>query len=125
MPWDARIGRGHLTVPTFGNHPLRLTLPSLGSVAAVQAYARKHPEVSEVLAFYDAATAARFIAVPMLVAAALFDPCVPPPGQFAIYNAIGDCKALFTLDAGHFDYPLQEEQAAGLRQRLEQFFAAL
>ena len=125
IPWDARLRRGHLEVPSFGNHPLRLTLPSLGSAAALRAYQRHHGDVLDTLAFYDAATAARFIGVPMLVAAALFDPFVPPPGQFAIYNALPDCKTLFTLDAGHFDYPGQRQQAASLGNQLKAFFAEL
>ncbi|WP_207553517.1 acetylxylan esterase, partial [Teichococcus deserti] len=130
IPWDARIRRGHLEVPSFGNHPLRLTLPSIGSGAAVQAYWRHHAEVVETLAWYDAATAARFIAIPMLVAAALFDPVVAPPGQFAIANALpdrgtGGCQSLFTLPAGHFDYPGRERQEGALRQAVGDFFAAL
>lgn len=125
IPWDARIRRGYLTVPTFGNHPLRLTLPSQGSLAAVQAYQAGHGGVAETLAYYDAATAARFIAVPMLVAAALFDPSVPPPGQFAIFNAIPGRKTLFTLDAGHFDYPGKDDQEAALRRTAIAFFADL
>jgi cephalosporin-C deacetylase len=125
IPWEPRIGRGFLEVPTFGNHPLRVTLPSLGSVAAVQVYRQAHPAILDVLAYYDAAVAARFIKVPMMVAAALFDPYVPPPGQFSLYNAIPERKTLFTLDAGHFDYPSQQQQAAALRARLAEFFADL
>src|SRR5690606_440225 len=30
-PWDERIGAVALTVPSFGHHPLRLTLPCTGS----------------------------------------------------------------------------------------------
>jgi cephalosporin-C deacetylase len=61
----------------------------------------------------------------MHVAAALFDPAVPPAGQFAVYNAIPGCKKLFTLDAGHFDYPAQADQERALRGELGQFFAEL
>ena len=125
IPWDDRIRRGFLEVPTFGNHPLRMTMPSSGSVAAVQDYARQHKDVLQTLAFYDAATAARFIRVPMLLAAAEFDPYVPPPGQFAIYNAVPQCKTLFTLEAGHFDYPDRQRQEHDLRGRVETFFARL
>ncbi len=125
IAWDARIRRGALVVPTFGHHPLRLTLPSTGSAAAVQAYHRGHPGVVETLAYFDAAIAAGFITVPMLVAAALFDPCVAPPGQFAIFNAIPECKTLFTLSAGHFEYSGQKRQDADLGHIQESFFAPL
>jgi cephalosporin-C deacetylase len=125
IPWDRRIARGHLNVPTFGNHPLRLSLPATGSSSAVQAYERRHGSALDTLKYYDAATAARFITVPMHVAAALFDPAVPPAGQFAVYNAIPGCKKLFTLDAGHFDYPAQADQERALRGELGQFFAEL
>ena len=27
LPWDERFHRAHLNVPSFGHHPLRLTLP--------------------------------------------------------------------------------------------------
>ncbi|EWY36461.1 deacetylase [Skermanella stibiiresistens SB22] len=124
IPWDPRIVRGHLEVPTFGNHPLRLTLDATGSSAAVRKFQRRHEDVLDTLRYYDAATAARFITVPMHVAPALFDPAVPPAGQFAIHNAIpGDRKKLFTLDAGHFEYPGQADQELALRRELEDFLA--
>lgn len=125
LPWDRRIARAHLSVPTFGNHPLRLTLPTVGSGAAVQRYAEKHPEVLSTLAYYDAATAARYVTQPVHVAAALFDPAVAPPGQFAIYNTLPARKQIFTLDAGHFDYPRAAEQDRALAAELTQFFDAL
>ncbi len=124
LPWDARIGRGELSLPSFGHQKLRLALPSVGSAASVQEYQRRHGSPLATLRYYDAATAAARIRVPMLLAPALFDPAVPPPCQFAICNAIPNCKELFILDAGHFDYPGQEEQAASLRQRFALFFGS-
>jgi len=88
MPWDSRISRGVLDVPTFGNHPWRLRVPCAGSGEAVRLWHRAHPESLDVLRFYDAATAAARIRVPMLVAPARRDPVVPPVGQFAVANAI-------------------------------------
>lgn len=123
MAWDERIDRGHLGLPTFGNQPLRLSLPTTGSAAAVQAFQRRHGTALETLRYYDAASAAAHLRVPMLVSAALFDPMVAPPCQFSIYNAIPDCKELFILDAGHFEYPGQQEQEAILLERLGQFFS--
>jgi cephalosporin-C deacetylase len=61
----------------------------------------------------------------MHVAAALFDPMVPPPGQFAVYNALAGPKQLFTLSAGHFDYPNKAFQENELKQQLKKFFKSL
>ncbi|GAA2530813.1 hypothetical protein GCM10010295_10590 [Streptomyces intermedius] len=66
------------------------------------------------------------IRVPTLVAAALFDPAVPPPGQFAVHNALpDDLRTLHVLSAGHFDHPGAEEEAAGLARADREFFAHL
>jgi cephalosporin-C deacetylase len=102
LPWDDRFRRAMLGVPSFGNHPLRLTCECVGSGESVRAYHREHPEVMNVLPYFDAAIAARHIRIPTLVAAALFDPAVPPPGQFAVYNAMPGPKELFVLKHGHF-----------------------
>jgi cephalosporin-C deacetylase len=123
LPWEPRIARGHLNVPTFGHHPLRLRLPTTGSAASVQAFARRHGHVVETLAYYDAAVAARHIRQPMHVAAALFDPAVAPPGQFAIYNALPGPKELFVLKAGHFDYPEAAAENRKLLSALRGFFS--
>ncbi|MES2464585.1 MAG: acetylxylan esterase [Armatimonadota bacterium] len=124
LPWDDRFTAAQLSVPSFGNHPLRVTLPCVGSGEAVRRLWATHPEVLDVLAYFDAATAARHIEIPVLVAAALFDPAVPPPGQFAVYNAIPDPKELFVLAAGHFPYANETEENARLNRHLARFFAA-
>ncbi len=125
IPWDWRIRRGHLNVPTFGNHPLRMKLPSTGSVASVQSFHKKHPWVLDVLRYYDAASAARSVTVPMHVAPALFDPMVPPPGQFSIYNALPGRKKLFIQTAGHFEYSDQRQEERELLEELRCFFTEL
>lgn len=125
LPWEARIKCAHLNVPTFGNQPLRLQLPTVGSGAAVHHYQLQHPNVVKILQYYDAASAARFIRQPIHIAAALFDPAVAPPGQFAIYNALPKAKKLFILEAGHFAYAQQALQEANLYAELQEFFAAL
>ncbi|CAL1239444.1 acetylxylan esterase [Candidatus Methylocalor cossyra] len=125
LPWDRRIRRAHLEVPTFGHMPLRLALPTVGSGAAVQEFERRHGHVLDTLRYYDAACAARRIAIPVHVAAARFDPVVAPPGQFAIYNALPGPKELFVLDAGHFDYPARARQHWELQERLRIFFEPL
>ena len=125
LPWDVRIQRAHFNVPSFGNHPLRLQLPTWGSAAAVQDYAREHKDVLEILSYYDAAVSAQNIQVPVHIAAALADPCVAPPGQFSIYNALPGEKALFLLDQGHAEYPGKAEQEKALHLDLEEFFSNL
>jgi cephalosporin-C deacetylase len=125
VPWDERIQRAHLNVPTFGNQPLRLQLPTIGSGAAVQRYQQQHGNVLDTLQYYDAASAAQWIQQPMHIAAALFDPVVAPPGQFAVYNALAAEKTLFVLEAGHFEYPNMVTQGQALQQELEDFFAKL
>jgi len=124
IPFDERIDRGHLVVPTFGNMPLWLTLPTVGSGQAVQNYWRSHPDVIETLRRYDSATAATRIEIPMLVAVARFDPAVAPPCQFSVANALPSSNHHETvvLDAGHFDYPGMKEQHAFLTEKVERFF---
>jgi cephalosporin-C deacetylase len=125
LPWDRRVARGHLNVPSFGHQPLRLQLPTVGSADSIQRFEREHGHVLDTLTYYDAAVAARHIRQPMHVAAALFDPAVAPPGQFAIYNAIPGEKRLYLLEAGHFDYPNRERQERELLAELRAFFGAL
>ena len=122
LPWDPRIARAHLSLPTFGNQPLRLQLSSVGSAASVQQYSKRCPALTEVLKYYDAATAARHIRIPVHCACALFDPSVAPAGQFAIYNALAGPKELFVLQAGHHPYPGQAAEETRLRQDLYNFF---
>lgn len=123
LPWDDRFGAAQLTVPTFGNHPLRLTLPCAGSGESVRRYRREHPGVTEVLRYFDAATAAGFLELPTLVAAALFDPSVPPPGQFAVYNALAGERELLVLSAGHFEHAGTVAEKVGLVAGRRRFFA--
>jgi len=118
LPWDSRFTRAFLEVPTFGNHPLRVTLPCCGSGAAVRSRFRRHPEVLQVLAHYDAATAARRIAIPVLAAPALFDPAVPPPGQWAVVNALAGPREVFVLLTGHFDTAETPGIQAALQRRV-------
>jgi cephalosporin-C deacetylase len=124
IPFDKRIDRGHLVVPTFGNMPLWLTLPTVGSGHAVQHYQTTHPDVLKTLRLFDAATAATRIETPMLMAVARFDPAVAPPCQFSVANALSSPSHHETviLDAGHFDYPDSEEQHALLSEKVRQFF---
>jgi cephalosporin-C deacetylase len=125
-PWDQRIARVHLEVPTFGHHTRRLELPSVGSAAAVRLYEQRHGNALETLQYYDAAVAASYLRIPTLVAAAMFDPAVPPPGQFAIHNAVPIAyRESFVLDAGHHPYPREAAQRQALAEVLGAFFREL
>jgi cephalosporin-C deacetylase len=125
LPWEARVQRAHLNVPTFGHQPLRLELGSTGSAASVQKFVRRHPRARETLAYFDAASAARFVRIPVHCACARFDPAVAPAGQFAIYNALAGPKSLFMLQAGHHAYPGQEETERELLQEIDNYFRDL
>jgi cephalosporin-C deacetylase len=123
LPWDGRFRRALLTVPSFGNHPLRLTLPCAGSGEAVRLHHARHPEVADVLRYFDAATAAARTRIPVHVGAALFDPAVPPPGQFAVHNALAGPKRLHVLTAGHFDHPGTAAEEAELARAQRAFLS--
>jgi len=123
VAWDHRIRRAFLDVPSFGHHPLRVTLPCVGSGEAVRLLYQQRPQIMDVLKYFDSATAARHIRIPTLAACALFDPAVPPPGQFAVYNALAGEKALFVRPAAHFDYPEGASVDAAVFARMTEWFA--
>ena len=122
LPWDERFHRAHLNVPSFGHHPLRLALPCVGSGEAVRRDQQRTGRALATLRYFDAAAAARYLRIPVHVAAARFDPAVPPPGQFAIYNALAGQRELFVLEAGHFDHGGLAVEEARLRDALAYFF---
>jgi cephalosporin-C deacetylase len=122
LPWDKRFHRAHFNVPSFGHHPLRLTLPCVGSGEAVRRYQRQTGPVLETLQYFDAAVAARYFKIPVHIAAARFDPAVPPPGQFAIYNALAGPRELFVLAAGHFNHDGLAAESNQLLDALAFFF---
>lgn len=126
-PWDERIQRLVIEVPSFGHQALRLSLPCIGSGEAVRRFQQQTGfNVLATLAYYDAAMAARFLAIPALVAAARFDPAVPPPGQFAILNAVPPpWRHPFLLEAGHFDHPGKERQLREWRAAAAAFLSDL
>lgn len=122
VPWDDRIQAACLEVPTFGHHASRLQCPCVGSGEAVRAYALDHPDVVDVLAYYDAAVAAKFIAVPVIGVPAYFDPAVPPPGQWAVINACAGPVDVCPISAGHFDNPTAVADYRRQRTALESRF---
>ncbi|WP_245708998.1 acetylxylan esterase [Ruania alba] len=109
LPWDDRFVAAALRVPSFGQYDLRLKLECTGSGAAVREHVDAHPRAREVLRYFDAATAASRLQIPTLIACALWDPSVPPAGQFAVHNAArsatGEAAQLQVLSAGHAEYP--------------------
>lgn len=124
LPWDERFARAFLDVPSFGNHPLRVTMECTGSGQAVRQQYLRDPRFLNVLAYYDAAVAARHIRIPTFVAAATYDPSVPPPGQFAVYNALEGPKELFIRQAAHMEWDGRAQEDRRLFERLETWFGA-
>lgn len=122
LPWDTRFKKGYLHVPTFGHHPIRLQCECNGSGEAVRQYHKEHPQVADVLQYYDAAIAASHIKIPMLVTPALFDPAVPPPGQFAVCNALAGETTCFIVKGGHFEYPEQQQETPTITKLQKDFF---
>ncbi|MCH6256918.1 acetylxylan esterase [Puniceicoccaceae bacterium K14] len=126
MAFDDRYQKAHFNVPTFGNQPLRLELPTTGSGAAVQVFHKRYPEQTQnTLKYYDAAISASRMKIPTHYACALYDPMVAPPGQFAIYNQTQSPKQLYTLTAGHYEYEDQAKEDAELLSELDVFFSDL
>jgi cephalosporin-C deacetylase len=122
LPWDKRIRGAQLTVPTFGHHPLRLICKCIGSGESVRQYHQRFPEIVKTLAYFDAATSASKITQKVLVAPALFDPAVPPPGQFAIANALPN-KENYILAAGHYSgYASEAQEYATLDEKTLRWF---
>ena len=121
LPWDARYVFADIDVPSFGNHPLRITLECAGSGEAVRRKYERHPEILDVLAFYDASVHAKRVRIPTHITCALFDPSVPPPGQFCIHNALTCAKQLFVRSAAHFAFDRAAEEDASRVQSVEYF----
>jgi cephalosporin-C deacetylase len=122
--WDNRISRVHLNVPGFGHQPLRLKIKTVGSALALQQYYERHgPEIMKVLPYFDAASAAAYLKVPVHCACALEDEMVAPEGQFAIYNCLAGPKSLFVLNKGHCDYIGRLHQRRQLLKELTTFFS--
>ncbi len=123
---ERRIQRAHLDVPSFGHHPVRLRLPTLGSGAALRRVWREgRLRLVPTLALHDAACGARFIRIPVQCACALSDPFVTPPGQFAIFNSLGGPKELIVLERGHASEGPFGEQATLVDRERRRFLSGL
>lgn len=123
LPWEARIQRAALVVPTFGNHPLREQFATVGSGQALLSICRARPDLrTRVLPYFDAANAAQFLQTPILCACAQQDPAVTPVGQFSAFNAIAGPKELFPYATGHIESPAHEREQETFTKRLITFF---
>ncbi|WP_337003893.1 MULTISPECIES: acetylxylan esterase [unclassified Microbacterium] len=109
LAWDVRFRRASLDVPSFGNHDVRLSRRCTGSGEAVRAHLQSHPEHRRVLGYFDAASAARRLRLPVHVSAAVLDPAVDPRGQFAVYHALAGPRRLTVRANGHLGAPTGEE----------------
>jgi cephalosporin-C deacetylase len=69
------------------------------------------------LQYFDSATAAAHTHIPVIVGAALFDPAVPPPGQFAVFNCLAGEKKLLVRQAAHFDWPAAAAEDQDVKHR--------
>ncbi|NLE98987.1 MAG: acetylxylan esterase [Propionibacterium sp.] len=116
-----RYSRAALYVPTFGPQPLRMGLPSVGSNAGLRGRHAHDPGILDVLAYFDSVTAATHVTTPTMVAAALWDPSVPPVGQFAVHHALAGEKRLVVQDAGHTDYPGDARQHAARNRHIHRW----
>ena len=102
LAWDDRFAFATLRVPSFGHHPLRLQCPCKGAGEAVRRKWERSPEIyDQTLRYFDTAVHAPRLKSPTHFACALFDPAVPPPGQFAVHNAAPGPKKLTVWQAGH------------------------
>jgi len=122
LPWDERFTRAYLELPSLGLHPFRMTHPSKGVASALRGFQEGRPDVLPVLQYFDAAITARHITIPVLATCALFDPSVPPPGQFAVYNTLAGPKQLIVADAGHFQFPGLDEALAYTEEEVGAWF---
>ncbi len=119
VPWENRCVAAVLEVPTFGNHPLRLTIPCTGSGESVRQYYQRHPQVTQVLAYYDAAVAAKHIRCPTLVAPADVDPAVPGRGQWSVAEAVPKA-VIHRLSTGH---PTPDAESAQVQRVMVDFLS--
>ena len=103
VPWDSRIKAAELSVPTLGGRIMLEYLNNPTSPAYTRAMKAKESENNmRTLDLCNAASAARYIRVPVLVTPALCDNVVPPAGQFAVANSIPEeFKILRIRDVGH------------------------
>jgi cephalosporin-C deacetylase len=124
IPWDERIHYGDLNIPTLGGRILLAheTSPD-GPGEARRQKALASEAGMRIIDFCNASAAAQFIRVPTLITPALSDPVVPPPGQFAVANAIPEAFRIMRIrEAGHSPATgadrLMEQELEEIRQKV-------
>lgn len=103
VPWDARIKAAELSVPTLGGRIMMEYLGKPTDPSYVRAMKAQESESNmRTFDLCNAASAARYIRVPVLVTPAICDNNVPPPGQFAVANSIPEeYRTLRIREVGH------------------------
>jgi len=124
LPWEPRYTSAELGQVTFANHPFRLRNDCVGSGAAVRKRWLEQPEIEETLRYYDAANSLRRLRIPTAFGCSLFDPAVPPPGQWSAANAHPGPKVVSAFPVGHFaeGHPDQSQADAEHQRRVDGFF---
>ncbi len=124
IPWEPLFKKAHLSVPTFGNQELRLKLNCKGSGQSVKTYYEKNDHILEkTLRYFDSAVAAKFGTIPTLFSLAAFDPSVPPPGQFSVYNEWTGPKQAIYFHSGHHSTEVSTQEDIALLDLKHSFFA--
>lgn len=107
---DDRFHAAVLHVPAFGEFHRFMTREDVR-----KKYFAEHPEVYEVLRFFNASHAAKHIRIPVCCTPALSDPTVAPCGQFAIVNAVPEqYKTVFIRETGHSKETAKDKEAERL-----------
>ncbi|MEX2607214.1 MAG: acetylxylan esterase [Kiritimatiellia bacterium] len=125
LPWEPRFQTAELGQVTFAHHPFRLRHPCVGSGQAVREYWLKDPSIEKTtLPYFEACSSLRHLHIPTVFACSVFDPAVPPPGQWAAANAHPGPKRITPLPTGHFDYPHPDTPSAEQlhQQHLQELF---
>lgn len=101
--WDSRFHAAEINVPNFGGAISYTCALNPGDPGEQRRqFVLAHPE-SDTMTYIDASAAARFLRIPVLITPALFDPSNPPPGQFAVANAIPEKYRILKIrEVGHF-----------------------
>ena len=125
LPWDARFKAGEINVPTLAG-PMQFAYGGDGTSGpgtTRRNAALSDPACMRALSYFDGASAARRIRIPILITPALSDHSNPPPAQFAIANAIPEqFRILRVREVGHRaptpkDMELEKELVA-IRRKL-------
>jgi len=113
LPWEKRYRSAELRQVTFAFHHFRLRHECNGSGKSVRERWLQDPAIEEILRYYDAATHLQKVEIPIHFECAVFDPSVPPPGQWAAANAHMGPKQIFAAPHGHLNYEEEENFRQG------------